>query len=35
MRGRVLNDIYEKLGVKAPKETALESEGAEMTATEL
>jgi recombination protein RecA len=35
VRGRVLEDIYEKLGVEAPKETAAENEGAEKTVAEL
>jgi recombination protein RecA len=35
VRGRVLADIYEKLGVKAPEENVTENEGAEKTATGL
>ncbi len=35
VRRRVLEDIYEKLGVEALKETAAENEGTEKTVTEL
>jgi recombination protein RecA len=35
VRERILAEIYEKLGVEAPKETAAENEGAEKTVAEL